>query len=248
MKTLLRHARHYSKSLLGIMVIMILLVYSYLTLAIAFLERLGEMNQTLLIVFSILFPFFLFGGLLWIVVKRPGLLFSEKVYVHLLVVLNSIIQKFQYSNGGSRYNAKTEKETKEDLYEFIEQVMKCMNEPRKNKRILWVDDNPDNNVYECIALKELGFRIEHAISTEEALTMVHKNYAAIISDMKRKEGDDEGYVLYRKIREKHIYIPYFVYTGYCTSAMKNEAGRAGLDGFTNDPKELIDMITECVVC
>lgn len=62
MKTLLRHAHHYLKSLLGIIVMMIL-VGGYLLLAILHYEKLGEVNQTLLIIFSVLFPFFVFLGL-----------------------------------------------------------------------------------------------------------------------------------------------------------------------------------------
>lgn len=53
-----------SKSLWGIIVMMILLVGGYLSLAIIYYEKLGEVNQTLLIIFAVLFPFFVLLGLL----------------------------------------------------------------------------------------------------------------------------------------------------------------------------------------
>ena len=62
--------------------------------------------------------------------------------------------------------------------------------------MLWVDDRPENNVYERQAFEEQGLHFRLALSTEEALQILkQEKFAAIISDMGRKEGPKEGYVL-----------------------------------------------------
>ncbi len=61
------------------------------------------------------------------------------------------------------------------------------------RQILWVDDRPDNNIYERKAIESMGLEFSLALCTEEALTLLsHRRFAAIISDMGRKEGPKEG--------------------------------------------------------
>jgi len=45
----------------------------------------------------------------------------------------------------------------------------CQIRSGRLSRVLWVDDHPDNNVYETLALEHLGFVITKATSTEAAL-------------------------------------------------------------------------------
>ena len=62
--------------------------------------------------------------------------------------------------------------------------------------ILWVDDRPENNTYERQAFEGVGLRFTLALSTDEAFErLAQTKYAAIISDMGRREGPREGYVL-----------------------------------------------------
>lgn len=70
------------------------------------------------------------------------------------------------------------------------------------KEILWVDDRPENNVYERNTLEQYGLTFTLALSTLQALhCMEHNKFALIISDMGRKEGNREGYVLLDAIRK-----------------------------------------------
>ena len=56
-------------------------------------------------------------------------------------------------------------------------------------RVLWVDDRHDNNVNERSAFEAMGVTFSLASSTDEALEQISKRrFAAIISDMGRKEG------------------------------------------------------------
>ena len=59
-------------------------------------------------------------------------------------------------------------------------------------QILWVDDCPDNNTYLQQAMEAMGLQFTLALSTEEALRILaNQRFAAIISDMGRREGPRE---------------------------------------------------------
>lgn len=114
--------------------------------------------------------------------------------------------------------------------------------------ILWVDDRPDNNIYERRAFESMGLEFTLALSTNEALEILStKRFAAIISDMGRNEGPREGYVLLDAIRTKGNETPFFIYAGENSLAHKREAEKHGGQGSTNNPQELFEMITESVV-
>ena len=109
--------------------------------------------------------------------------------------------------------------------------------------ILWVDDRPNNNIYERQALETIGFNFDLALSTKEALALfAKKEYIAIISDMGRVEGPREGYVLLREIRKINKQIPFFIYAGSNLLEHKIEAQEKGAQGSTNRANELIDLI------
>jgi hypothetical protein len=56
-------------------------------------------------------------------------------------------------------------------------------------KILWVNDRPENNVYERKAMESMGLEFTLVLSTDEAIQMLGvRRFAAIISDMGRKEG------------------------------------------------------------
>jgi len=110
--------------------------------------------------------------------------------------------------------------------------------------ILWVDDRLDNNIHEKEAFKSLGFKFDLAISTNEAMKLLKANkYAAIISDMARNEGPDEGYVLLKKVRQKDKETPYIIYSSSNSIEHKIVAQEKGAQGSTNRPGELINLVT-----
>lgn len=111
------------------------------------------------------------------------------------------------------------------------------------KEILWVDDRPENNVYERNTLEQYGLAFTLALSTQQALhCMKHNEFALIISDMGRKEGRHEGYVLLDAIRKNNKKIPFIIYTGLKKQEHKNEILKRGGQGYTNNPKELTDLV------
>lgn len=115
------------------------------------------------------------------------------------------------------------------------------------RHILWVDDRPDNNVYERRAMEAVGLEFTVALSTREALGVLGKRrFAAVISDMGRREGPDEGYVLLDALRRTDHGTPFFIYAGSRAAAHRDEAAARGAQGTTNRPDELVEMVVAAV--
>jgi CheY-like chemotaxis protein len=113
------------------------------------------------------------------------------------------------------------------------------------RRILWVDDRPDNNTYVRQVFESLGLTFDLAQSTDEALERLrHSRYGAIISDMARLEGPREGYRLLSAIRISDKATPFFIYSSSNSPEHKREAANFGAQGATNRASELVDMVTQ----
>jgi len=116
------------------------------------------------------------------------------------------------------------------------------------KHVLWVDDFPDNNVHERAALEAMGFSFTLALSTNEALDRLSNDppFAAIISDMGRREGPREGYVLLDALRSRGDKTPFFIYAGSNSPKHKREAAQHGAQGSTSHAQELFELITQSI--
>lgn len=114
-----------------------------------------------------------------------------------------------------------------------------------HKHILWVDDRPQNNVYEREAMEIMGLQFTLAVSTEEALAILsRRRFAAIISDMGRKEGPREGYRLLEAVRAKDKSTPFFIYAAGANAPQhRRETALRGAQGSTILAVELIEMVT-----
>ena len=113
--------------------------------------------------------------------------------------------------------------------------------------ILWVDDRPDNNFYVRQAFQNMGMRFTLALSTDEAFEQLSRaKYVAIISDMGRREGPREGYVLLDRLRSKGDRTPLFFYAASNKEEHKRQTREHGGQGCTNNPRELIEMVMRAV--
>lgn len=161
------------------------------------------------------------------------------------------IQTFmnKHKNEGIFFNVPDEKtlanKFRENLELYFDSIIRGA-EFKKNsgkKEILWVDDRPENNVYERNTLEQYGLVFTLALSTQQALhCMKHNEFALIISDMGRKEGKHEGYVLLDAIRKNNKKIPFIIYAGSKKQEHINETLKKGGQGCTNSPGELIDLV------
>ncbi len=119
--------------------------------------------------------------------------------------------------------------------ENIKQVSKAI--------VLWVDDRPDNNIYEQQALEALGITFVIAASTEEALRQVsRRRFDVIISDMGRPPDTRAGYTLLDKLRITGNKTPFIIYASSRAPEHVAESRRHGALGCTNNANELFEMV------
>ncbi|MDL1895179.1 response regulator [Anaerolineae bacterium CFX7] len=109
--------------------------------------------------------------------------------------------------------------------------------------VLWVDDNPNNNLYERSALETLGIRFTLALSTKEALEKLQTHdYDVIISDMGRGSESRAGYDLLEQLKKSGNTTPFIIYSGSKLPQHIAEARQRGAFGTTNNPQELFDLV------
>ena len=113
----------------------------------------------------------------------------------------------------------------------------------EKRTILWVDDRPDNNVWERRALQTYGMQFVLARSTAEAEGLLQsRSFDAVISNLGRPGDRRAGFTLLARARISHPQAPYFIYTGSRAPELIREAQARGAQGLTDDPAELISMV------
>lgn len=109
--------------------------------------------------------------------------------------------------------------------------------------ILWVDDRPQNNVYERQSLEALGAQFVVTTSTDEALKIVRQqHFDVIISDMGRPPDSQAGYTLLEALRGMGNMTPFVIYASSNAPEHKAEARRRGALGCTNRASELFEYV------
>lgn len=109
--------------------------------------------------------------------------------------------------------------------------------------VLWVDDNPSNNIYERKALETLGIRFTLSLDTTDALERIRMNkYDVIISDMGRAGDQTAGYILLDEKKKIKDTTPVIFYTSRASTNLKQEARSKGAVSQTNDPQELFSLV------
>jgi CheY-like chemotaxis protein len=132
-----------------------------------------------------------------------------------------------------------------DNSELIQSQVGIEQEPVAPKVVLWVDDRPNNNIYERAAMEKYGLRFVLAKSTDEAIKQLHNaRFDAIISDMGRPPDYRAGYTLLKAVRDSGNQTPYFIYAGSRAPEHVVEALRRGAQGTTNVAAELIEMVID----
>lgn len=120
----------------------------------------------------------------------------------------------------------------------------------RGARILWVDDHPDNNIYERQALAEQGIELVLAKNTQQALEKLQSptgKFVAIISDFARSDDPQGGYTLLEAVRKLRHAPPYIIYSSSANPAFVAAAKAKGAFGETNEAKELFELVKHLVV-
>ncbi len=114
-------------------------------------------------------------------------------------------------------------------------------------RVLWVDDHPENNVYERGSLEALGIYVTISTSTEDALEKLRMTkYEVIISDMGRSGDPQAGYTLLTEKQKLGDATPFIIYAGSNLPAHKALARQKGAWGLTNNPRELFQLVISAI--
>jgi CheY-like chemotaxis protein len=116
----------------------------------------------------------------------------------------------------------------------------------RGKQVLWVDDEPEGNIYARRALDSIGVAVTLATSTDEAMDIVKvKHFEAVVTDMGRPGDPRAGYTLLERLRSAHLNVPVFIYSrSGSLPEHRDEALKAGAGGSTNDPKELLGWLLD----
>lgn len=243
-KNLLQTARSYTSNPLGIIALFIVLVYGMAALVITQSDTLRQGDITALVCFLIAFPVIVFAGFLWMVTEHHFKLYAPKDYndddsffISVLMTAAAIQRK----NNGKQLSLN---ELKGIAYGLRDNASKSIRQRNtKRKEILWVDDNPDNNLYERYLFEASGIAVTSAQSTDEAMNLLNSHrYSAIISDMQRAEGGEAGIALLQKIRNMNNNTPFFIYTGNKTPQKEEKTKENGGQGCTDSPEELYRMV------
>lgn len=251
--TFAESAKGFTKSPLGIIALFIVLVYGFASLVVGLGQGISE-HVAPLIYFMVFFPVLVFFGFLWLVANHHNKLYGPSDFKNEENFMN--VMKSQIASAAS-LGAATAKQpggeggvSESHLKEIVDVVSRTSRKTKMEKwknRVLWVDDRPDNNVYERQAFEAQGIEFSLALSTNEALeTLKNNKYAAIISDMGRKEGPQEGYVLLEKLRSVGDTTPFVIYAGSNLPEHKRQAREKGAVGSTNRADELFQLVMTAI--
>jgi CheY-like chemotaxis protein len=239
---------------LGIIALFIVLVYGFAALVTAFSGSFSSTERAPLVYFLVAFPVLVLIVFAWLVSNHAGKLFApadfkdEQHYVDMV--------RMQLSAAASLAVATTktqEPRSQQEILEIVDVVQKAAYSRHAEvdgwrNHILWVDDRPNNNIHERQAFEAFGLRFTLSLSTDEALREVSRQqFAAIISDMGRREGPREGYVLLDKLRQQGNQTPLFFYASSNAPAHKRETIEHGGQGCTNNAQELFQMVARSVI-
>lgn len=250
-KTFFETARGLARNPLGIIALFIVLVYGFASMVTAFAGSFTATARLPLIYFLILFPILVLGVFAWLVSKHSNKLFApsdfkdEENYVKMQ--MSAVASLAAASAKGQTATSESDLERIVDVVRHASPSSKTASDGWR-KHILWVDDRPENNAYERKAFEALGLRFTLALSTEEAfLRLSQDKFAAIISDMGRKEAPREGYVLLDRLRKQGDKTPLFFYASSNAPEHKRETTEHGGQGCTNNAQELFEMVMRSVI-
>lgn len=111
-------------------------------------------------------------------------------------------------------------------------------------RVLWVDDNPDYNLYETVALERLGLFVTKATSTEAGEFYLRElSISIIITDVTRGEDWEAGKTLLARVRSAYPDLPVIFYT---TRAEERRPAlvSAGATAVVDTPGDLLAAVAE----
>jgi CheY-like chemotaxis protein len=121
------------------------------------------------------------------------------------------------------------------------------------KRILWVDDQPQGNRHEAAALAKLQIEVVQAHSTDEAMARLREDagpFDLVISDWERTDEPPEaGLRLFTRMRDAGLALPVVYYHGAQGGLRRQRADQVlalGAAGEAVRPGELLALVARAL--
>jgi len=115
-------------------------------------------------------------------------------------------------------------------------------------RLLWVDDHPQNNIYEERFFEDRRIAVHTVTGSTDALRLLAMyDYDAVVSDMGRGEDRLAGIRLVERMRARGDQTPFLIYTlrpdgEAAQQAQQRLAAEAGAQGVAVTPEEVRSVI------
>ena len=105
------------------------------------------------------------------------------------------------------------------------------------RRILVVDDGPENRELVCLVLQEAGLTVEEAENGQIAVDMVARSrYDAVLMDMSMPVMD--GYTATKLLRSRGVKLPIIALTAHAMKGFEQEILAAGCTGYVTKPIDI----------
>lgn len=230
---------------LGIIALFIVLVYGFACLVLGISRGLEPAERLPLIYFVVIFPVLVLAVFAWLVAYHSTKLFAPTDYRD----DKSFLQALHSAAPLIAAQTKSGEVSTADEVREIATVVRKATEAAANRdqawRVLWVDDRPENNVYERQALEAIGIKFDLSLNTEDALRRLSsQRYSLVISDMGRREGPREGYALLDKMRGVGDGTPLIFYASSASIEHRRKTKEHGGQGCTNSAQELYQMVVD----
>jgi len=245
-------AKGLARNPLGIIALFIVLVYAMAALVVS-AAGLTAPERLPIIYFLVAFPVIVLGVFGWLVSRHPEKLYAPSDFrddrswleSRTRVVANLTAALRESVAGDPGGGAQKVEEAVRVVESLDRQFIGAARDQKKS--ILWVDDRPENNTHLKQAFEEAGIDVTLTLSTDDALQLLAaRRFSAIISDMGRVEGPDEGYVLLDRVRGRGDRTPFFIYAGSNSAEHRRMAQQRGAQGSTNSPTELFAAVTRAI--
>lgn len=165
---------------------------------------------------------------------------AKRQQIEVAAMLGAAAQK---ASPSTEANEQEPNEKARQVAKIVSQVTPRVAQRLGKTSVLWVDDNPSNNVYERRTLEALGINIILSKSTEEALRKISEShFDIIISDMNRPPDSQAGFTLLAELPKQAKHIPFVIYAGSNAPKYQTEAISRGAFGITNNPNELVQLV------
>lgn len=246
-------AKGLAKNPLGIIALFIVLIYGFASLVVGLSGHLVQGERVPLIWFLVIFPCLVLAVFGWLVSRHHTKLYAPSDYREDESFIQASQESYQAAISLGAATAKwaaqgapaeeVEQATREAAQSIARVTAPQIRRTQKARPVLWVDDSPDNNMFERQALESFGIQFVLSTSTEDALDKIkEKKFCAIISDMGRPPDQRAGYTLLKALRDQGNRIPFFIYASSRDPKHVSEARRKGAQGTTNRPDELFEMV------